>query len=403
MKLLNIVMYDLKKLVKDKKTLMFMVLIPFVMIVIFTNINYSSESKIPCGIVDNDNTAFSKEFIKELNNDDLASFEELSEDEVIKKVQESSFELGFVLPAGFSDDLLNNRVPEVTTVKLSESANGVALEYSLRKAVVRMQTNEIIMGFFGNVLTESNIASDSKIVDDLKKRVDENLSAPNIVQIEHTVYSENIKSKDNGSKMTTTIGLIVIFLMMTMIFSSGGVILEEKHDNTWSRLIVSPTSSSIIYLGNIFSTFIKGWIQIALTILFSWLVLGVNWGGSIFSLMVVMTFFILSAATMGIFLSTVIHSNAQLTSISSLAVLCTSMVSGCFWPIEMQPIYMQRMAVIFPQYWVMKGMRSIIDNGLGFNAIIRPSLVLLLISMLFFVAIIIKERVINNLRTAAVQ
>ncbi|RCX16293.1 ABC-2 family transporter [Anaerobacterium chartisolvens] len=396
MKVLNILMFDLKKLIRDKKTLLFMILIPFVMIVIFTNINYTNETKIPCGIVDFDNKEFSKEFIKELNNDDIASFTEMSEEEVVGQVQKSQLELGFILPKGFTDDIINGKVPQITLIKLTESPNSKALEYSLRKALVRMRTNEIIINFFKEVLTDLNMGDDKATLEALTKNVDKALSIPNIVTVEHIKFTENIKSKKNGNKLTTTIGLIVIFLMMTMMFSSGGVILDEKKDYTWYRLIVTPTNSSIIYLGNILSTFVKGWIQIALTILFSRFVLGVDWGSSIPALMCVMTVFILSAAAMGIFLSTIVNTNAQLTSIASLAVLCTSMVSGCLWPLELQPEFMQKIAVILPQYWVMKGMRSIIDNDLGFEAILRPSVVLLIISIAFFIIILAKERFVNK-------
>lgn len=400
LKILNILVFDLKKLTKDKKTLIFMLVIPFVMIVIFTNVNYSNTSKIPCGIVNYDGKEISTQLINELNNDDLASFTVLSEEDVIKKVKDSSIEMGFIIPSGFTDDIVKGKIPEVTSIKLTESPNSKALEYSLKKALTNIRSNEIIISTFKSSINKAKIKVQSKTIKELSNKVAANLKKPNIITVDHSIYSDNIKNKTNGNKLTTTIGLLVIFLMMTMMFSSGGVILEEKKENTWSRMIISPTNSSLIYIGNILSTFVKGWIQIALTIMFSWIILGVNWGNSISALMLLMTAFIISAASMGIFLSTVISTNAQLTSIASITVLCTSMVSGCFWPIELQPLFMQKIAVIFPQYWVMKGMRSVIDSGLGYDAIMKPTLIMLFISFLFFAATIIRQRFSSNLKFA---
>ncbi|MDP4182295.1 MAG: hypothetical protein Q8942_14550, partial [Bacillota bacterium] len=57
------------------------------------------------------------------------------------------------------------------------------------------------------------------------------------------------------------------------------------------------------------------------------------------------------------------------------------------------PDFMQKIAVVFPQYWAMKGMRSVIDNNLGFEAILQPLIIILFIGVLLFVASVAKSKI----------
>jgi ABC-2 type transport system permease protein len=62
------------------------------------------------------------------------------------------------------------------------------------------------------------------------------------------------------------------------------------------------------------------------------------------------------------------------------------MVSGCYWPLELEPQFMQDIAVLFPQYWAMKGMRNVIENNMGLQSVVTPVLALAVMGIIFFAA-----------------
>jgi ABC-2 type transport system permease protein len=66
------------------------------------------------------------------------------------------------------------------------------------------------------------------------------------------------------------------------------------------------------------------------------------------------------------------------------------MVSGCYWPLELEPEFMRNIAVVFPQYWAMKGMRSVIESNLGFEAILHNVIILSVIGVIFFAASVLR-------------
>ncbi|HEY9059009.1 MAG TPA: ABC transporter permease [Pseudobacteroides sp.] len=385
MKILNIIKYDLIKMTRDKTALLFMVLLPCVMIFVFGNISFSGTSKIPSGIVNLDKEAISNELVKELKADKVISFEEYKEEDIIKDIEDSAIEMGFIIPSGFTKDILSGKTPVIKVIRLKDTENAMAAKRSVSNAMANVRNKDIIVDYFTKVL---NLGS--KTAGEFGKKVGENLEKPDLIQVINVKYEGKIQSKTNENKANITVGFMIMFVMMTIIFASAGVMLEEKKDNTWERLILTPTGSPVIFLGNILSTFIKGFIQVAFIVLFSKLLLNVNWGNSLLALIVLMAVFILCVTGIGMFLSTLVKTNSQLNAIASVVVTCTAMISGCYWPIELEPEFMQKTALVFPQYWAMKGMRSVIESGLGFEAIVQPILILFSIGVLFFAASVLK-------------
>jgi ABC-2 type transport system permease protein len=127
-------------------------------------------------------------------------------------------------------------------------------------------------------------------------------------------------------------------------------------------------------------------------VLFSKLVMGLEWGRSFAALIIIMSMFIIAVTALGIFMATFVKTNAQLSAVSSIIITCSTMVAGCYWPIEVQPVFMQKIAVIFPQYWAMKGMRNVIENNMGIQSVIIPASALAVMGIIFFAGSVLKGR-----------
>lgn len=385
-RILNIIRCDLIKLTRDKTSLVFMVIMPVIFIFIFGSIKYTETTMIPVGIANSDNGEFSGELLKELKRDKTVSFTEIKEGDLLSKVQNANIEAGFVIQPGFSKNILDGKVPEIKVIKLKTSENSMVIENVIRTAMMKMRAKDSVKSFINDKIKGANAPQQQRVIDELNRKIDLNLQKPDFISVETTRFTGGQQSKSNDNKAFVTIGFMIMFVMMTIIFASAGVLLEEKKDNTWNRLVLTPTRRSTIMLGNILSSFLKGWLQVMFLVLFSKFVTGVNWGQSLMALMVLMSIFIISVTGIGIFLSTIIKTNAQLSAIASLVVTCTTMISGCYWPLEFEPEFMQKLAVLFPQYWAMKGMRNVIENNMGLQSVITPVMALAVIGILFFAA-----------------
>ena len=56
-----------------------------------------------------------------------------------------------------------------------------------------------------------------------------------------------------------SVGMIVMFLMFT-IMGSAGVVLKEKKLNTWTRVLSVPTETNLFLTGRMMGSFIIGWL-----------------------------------------------------------------------------------------------------------------------------------------------
>lgn len=382
--LLNIIKYDMIKMTRDKAVLVFMVILPAVFIFIFGSINYSGDTKIPVGIANNDSGGLSRELIEEIRNDGTVSFVEMKEEQVLSKVQNSGIETGFIIKSGFSKDIQDGKVPEIKVLKLKTSENYMMIESVLRNAMMKISAKNSAVGYVNDKLKDIDGAQKKAAVDETAKKVEDNIKKQDFLTVETIRYSGSQKSDGYNQKAFVTIGFMIMFVMFTIIFSGGGVIMEERKNNTWNRLHMTLASRTTIMAGNTISTFLRGFIQVMFLVLFSKLVIGLDWGRSFAALVVIMSTFIIAVTAFGMFMATLVKTNAQLNAISSVVITCSTMVSGCYWPLEFEPVFMQNMAVIFPQYWAMKGMRNVIENNMGMQSVVTPALTLAVMGIIFF-------------------
>ncbi len=391
-RILNIIKYDLIKMTRDRTALLFMVILPVVLIFIFGSVKYGGTAGIPVGIANNDSGGLSKELIKEIMNDTTVSFVEMKEEQVTSKVQGSDIEAGFVIQPGFSKNILEGNVPEIRVLKLKTSENFMMIESVLRNAMMKITAEKSVADYISDKLKDMEGPQKEIAVNEITKRMEANLKKQDFLTVETIRYAGSEKSGDYNSKAFVTIGFMIMFVMFTVVFSSGGVIMDEKKDNTWNRLLMTPASKTTIMAGNTMSTFLKGWIQVMFLVLFSKLVMGLEWGRSFAALIIIMSMFIIAVTAFGIFMATFVKSNAQLSAVSSIIITCSTMVAGCYWPLEVEPVFMQKIAVIFPQYWAMKGMRNVIENNMGIQSVIIPASALAVMGIIFFAGSVLKGR-----------
>jgi len=89
-------------------------------------------------------------------------------------------------------------------------------------------------------------------------------------------------------------------------------------------------------------------IQFLFIIFFGQFILGVNWGNSPLSVLLIAISFTLSAVGLGTILSSVVKTSAQAGALTVLISIVTSMIGGAWWPIEIMPKYLQTIGKFTP-------------------------------------------------------
>ena len=69
------------------------------------------------------------------------------------------------------------------------------------------------------------------------------------------------------------------------------------------------------------------------------------------------------------------------------------MLAGCYWPIEIVPKFMQKTAMIFPQYWTVKALNNTVGANMGLGSILPHITVLVFMAGVFFILSAAVEKV----------
>ena len=79
----------------------------------------------------------------------------------------------------------------------------------------------------------------------------------------------------------------------------------------------------------------------------------------------------------GLMIAGLVKTKQQAMAISAVLIVVTCMLGGVYWPIDIVPELMQKMALAVPQSWAMSGFKEIISGSLHFNTLLKDSLALL--------------------------
>jgi ABC-2 type transport system permease protein len=137
--------------------------------------------------------------------------------------------------------------------------------------------------------------------------------------------------------------------------------------------------------GTMIVSFLVGIIQMAVLVLGGKYLIGIDWGNSTAGIMLVVTVFVFAVTSLGLMLSGIVKTQAQLGAMAPVILTSTSMLGGCMWPLEIvNNKVLLFLAELTPQKWAIQGMEAIAAKGMGFEAAIIPSIVLFAMGIIFF-------------------
>ena len=156
-------------------------------------------------------------------------------------------------------------------------------------------------------------------------------------------------------------------VLFSMFFVLGGtaVLVQERVEGTLRRLIVLPLRRSTILSGKLLGVYISGVLQIGLLIILGQVLFGVRWGQSPLALIALVLCFAFAITSLGMLVAALVKTLAQANSLPTVIVLPMAALGGAMWPIEITPLWMQRIGHLFPTAWAIDGFNDILTRGLG--------------------------------------
>lgn len=172
------------------------------------------------------------------------------------------------------------------------------------------------------------------------------------------------------SAYTFVPGVIGIVLMLVCALMASLSLVREKESGTMEVLLVSPVRPFIIIISKVVPYLAVGMVNVVMIILVSVFVLQVPVAGNVLLLFGLANLFTLSSLALGILVSalTATQKNAVIVSIAGL-MLPAILLSGFIFPLDGMSAAMRGVTKIIPATWFISAAKLIMIKGLGFGAV----------------------------------
>lgn len=334
-------------LVRDRRTLAFLILMPSVLTVIFGYaIGSPRVTGIHTRIVDLDggriaeeyeeamsgSITFKPEVVRDATEQDVADAEE-----ALRRDDISAF---VVIPKGLSDTVEDGGSGTVrAVVDASDTFTAPSVLRELGTATV--QQNAFLAA--ERARREGRVDS---IEDGLKKVSPIELA---------TEMRFNPELKSQNFVMPGVIGLILQLLTVIVMATS---IARERERGTMEQLAVTPLTPAEIFIGKLLPYFFLALLDTVNVMLLAWLLFGVALQGHFVVIAALVVAFILGSLGIGQLISVVSRNQSQAVQLAVFYILPAFVLSGAFTPIETQPEAVRPIAYTFPLTYFCHGFRA---------------------------------------------
>ncbi len=171
-------------------------------------------------------------------------------------------------------------------------------------------------------------------------------------------------------------GTMVTFVLIILLTGGAVLLITERQGGHLRRLATAPVDKIDVFAAKGLSRLGMGLVQIGVGLSAGAFVFKVDWGPHIGALLVILVLWGAVAAAMGVIAASLAKTVNQAIGIGMLLANGMAALSGCWWPIEVTPAWMQKVAWLIPSGWVMDAIHRLTSFGDPASAII-PHVILL--------------------------
>lgn len=161
-------------------------------------------------------------------------------------------------------------------------------------------------------------------------------------------------------KIVPAYTVMFAFFLVTIMSRS---FLTEREMGTLRRLKTTPVTATALMLGKTVPFYLISLLQSALLFGFGKLLFGMSWGPEPWLLIPMVCATSVAATGLGLLISTIVKSDAQVTSVATLVILAMAGISGCFMPRDWLPEAMQQISLATPHAWALIAYNEILNRA----------------------------------------
>ncbi|HKE48112.1 MAG TPA: ABC transporter permease [Rhodanobacteraceae bacterium] len=329
-RLMAVVRKEMMQLRRDRLTFAMIVGIPTLQLLLFGfAINLDIRS-LPAALLDQANTAHSRELVAELASSQVLDFRRTvaAPQEIEDLMRRGEISAAVVIPPDFETRLARPDRPawQVVVDGSDQSVQAAARQLGA------FPLDSLDYGTGGNAPGSQRVTG---------------------------VEIVNFYNPERRAPVNTVPGLIGVILTMTMVIFTAMAIVRERERGNMEMLIATPLSSLELTIGKVLPYIVIGLVQVTLILILGLLVFDVPVRGSLVGVYLASLAYISATLALGVLISTIAKSQFQAMQMAFFTFLPQILLSGFMFPFDGMPKAAQWLAEIFPLTHFLRLIRGI--------------------------------------------
>jgi len=367
--------------------LLFFIILPVVFTFLLAGGTPSGDEdpRIRLLVVDEANTAISKQIINELENSTAVVPEVVAREEAQSQFDERRASAVFMIPAGIDITSLLSGSAEVELLQQPNNINATVAERAVLTAIRRVGSaisaaqnavnqREAKQAFTSDAEKQAYFESSLEMAQSIQG------NAPERVTVVEAATEDQV---EYDPRANSSAGQLITWVFIPL-FGISALFAYERQQGTLRRLLTTPSHKATFLLGTISGQVAMALVQMSLLVGFGILVMKLNWGREPLALFIILLASALAAAAFGTTMGTFIKTEGQASGLSIMFGMVFALMGGCWYPLELFPPAIQNAVKVLPTTWAMQGMLDLILRGGGLQEILAETGVLLGFAVLFF-------------------
>ncbi len=388
MKILDLAFKDLYQILRDLRSLLFLVAMPIVF-TLFMGFAYNAgesgnenaDTRLGLAYVDPEaDSRLNQMLFARLDASDALRVVRLEQAEALDSLRRGEVAGVLVIPSGFDGQARDGQAPQVTLIAESNSSDGQSLYQLLRVPISQLMSAVEIASISADV--QGNPAEFAPALELAWAKWDEN-SRPERVRLERAVAQPTGNWFGDNPYNQASPGILVQFAIMGLV-TSAQILVNERKTRTLQRLMTTAMKPWEIVAGHLLAMFGLVFLQTVMLVIFGQFALGVDYLRAPLGTLLVSVALGLWVASMGLLIGVLANSDDQVVLFSMIAMFLFSALGGAWFPLETSGGAFAAIGRLMPSAWAMTGYQNILIRGLDLPSILLPTGILLAYAFGFF-------------------
>jgi ABC-2 type transport system permease protein len=370
MKVVQIALVNLRRLMRDRVGLFFLFVFPMIIIITIGAV-FGGGFTPKLGIVEAGGGPFTETLVDRLGDDDAIEIESIDDEPALRDaVERGRVEGGLIIPANYDVALDAGDVADVEFVTRAGSFSSFSLKSTVEAAVgdesALVRAARFAQATGGGAFAEN------------LERAERVAALIPVVATEVSFAGEEQIDPDEGRFDFGAAQQLILFMFITSLNASVQLI-QTRQLGIARRMISTPSSVRTVLLGETLGRFGVAMVQGLFIVAASAIAFGVDWGDPLATGLLIVLFALVGTGA-AMLVGTLFGNEQQASSVGTFAGLALAALGGCMVPLELFSSTMQRVAHVTPHAWALDGLFDVMLDDKGVAEVLPEAGVLLAIA-----------------------